>query len=93
MNNSLLETRVYFVKNPNPNPALDTVDGSDRFIAIEHGETKYSKTTVYNQEHANVLNERQQITPAQALAAYECSLFNTWENFDKVTKREEELAK
>lgn len=66
--------KIYFAKS----------DLTGEFIAIEHGTTGYSKTTVYDQTHADVLNERQGNTAAQIKSAVTCSMFGCWENFDKI---------
>ena len=50
------------------------------------------KTTVYTQDHADTLNERQGVTPAQVQAAVICSMFNCWQNFDKITKDHQDRA-
>ena len=54
------------------------------FIAIQHGMTGYYPSTVYTQEHADTLNERQGITRAEVAAAVTCSMFDCWHNFDKI---------
>jgi len=59
------------------------------YIAIEHGTTGYSPTTVYDQDHANVLNERQGITPAMVEAAMMCSMFDNWNRFESLTAMHE----
>jgi len=55
-----------------------------QFIAVKHGETGYYKTTVYDQGHADVLNSRQSLTPADCEAAESCSMFNTWVDFEGI---------
>ena len=78
--------KVYFVKNRMHDPSKDSIDGSDQFIAIKHGATTYSPTTVYDQGHADTLNDRQGITKAMAKAAHTCSMFNGWDKFDGMVK-------
>jgi len=55
------------------------------FVAATHGETGYHTTTVYHQDHADELNRRSGHSPAQVQAAETCSMFDSWENFDKIT--------
>lgn len=71
-----LTMRIYYAKHPS---------GTGDFIAVKHGATGYYKTTVYTQEHAETLNERQGIKPAEVKAAVTCSMFDCWQNFDKLT--------
>lgn len=58
------------------------------FIAIKHGESFYSTTTVHSQGHADELNRRQEITPAEVEAAEMCSIFGCWDNFDSIVEME-----
>jgi hypothetical protein len=77
-------SKIYFATLPSdPNT----------FIGITHGEQGYNTTTVYDQSHADTLNERQGITPAMVDAAVSCSMFNCWANFEKLTETEGRLAK
>ncbi len=61
---------------------LNTQPGT--FIAVKRGETGYYSTTVYDQDHADVLNQRAGHSPAQVQAAETCSMFDSWQNFDKI---------
>lgn len=79
--------RVFYIANPAHDPSQDTVHGSDKFIALREGETGYYKTTVYTQDHADCLNQRQGITPAQLEAAQMCSMFGNWDRFDRIAAR------
>lgn len=63
---------------------LNTQPGT--FIAAKRGETGYYSTTVYHQDHADELNRRSGHSPAQVEAAEMCSMFNCWQNFDKITE-------
>lgn len=69
-----METKTYFAQLPS----------TGEFIGIKHGETGYYRTTVYDQEHANHLNEGQGISPQQVQAALECSMVGNWEKFDSL---------
>ena len=71
-NSTKLEDRVYTFKN--------RVSGD--FIAVKHGdEPGYHNTTVYTQDHCDVLNDRQAITLAEIKAAEACSMSGKWVNF------------
>ncbi len=70
--------RIYIAPHPDPR-----TDG--KFIAIEHGDTDYHITDVDTQEHADTLNKLHSISRAQAKAAVMCSMFDCWQNFDKLT--------
>lgn len=72
-----MENRIYIAKR----------ETTGEFIAIEHGTTGFCITTVYDQDHADVLNERQDITPADAEAAMICSMFGNWHTFDDLAAR------
>ena len=63
---------------------LPLISDPDTFIAIKHGETSYYKTTSYTQSHADVLNSRQGLSPADLSAAESCSMFGCWDNFDTI---------
>lgn len=67
--------RVYYAEHP-------TEDG--KFIAVRHGEAGYYASTVYTQDHANTLNERQGISPAEVEAAVICSMFDNWRKFETI---------
>jgi hypothetical protein len=71
---------IYFTQRP-------TMVGTDEFIAIEHGTQGYSVTTVYDQDHADVLNGRQELHAAEIEAAMMCSMFGNWDNFDSMVER------
>jgi hypothetical protein len=78
--------RIFFAP-----PSHAPASGIDCFLGINEGETGYNETTVYDQDHADVLNKRQGITPAMVEAAVTCSMFNTWSQFDAMTERFEGL--
>jgi hypothetical protein len=67
---------VYFIKEA----------ASGTFVAIRHGEQGYHPTTVYTQEHADCLNQRQGNTEAELEAATICSMFGNWENFSNIVE-------
>jgi hypothetical protein len=71
--------RIYFSQHPS-DPA--------QFIAVKHGDTGYHPTTIHTQDHANALNERQDITPAEVKAAVICSMFDCWRSFDALAADE-----
>lgn len=54
-----------------------------KFIAATFGESGYCTTTVYDQKHADVLNERQGISKAEVMTAEACSMFGGWDSFDE----------
>lgn len=66
-----LTNRVYFARR----------ESTGEIIGIRHGETGFYETTVYDQAHANVLNERQGIEPHEVEAAVACSVMDSWSNF------------
>ena len=68
---------IYITQRP-------TMKGSDEFIAIEHGTSGYSVTTVYDQAHADELNGRQELHEAEIEAAMMCSMFDNWDKFDSM---------
>ena len=57
------------------------------YIAVVHGETGYHATTVYTQEHADTLNERQGNTEAEVKAAVTCSMFDCWDKFQNLADK------
>jgi len=72
--------RVYYAQHPT----------TGEFIAIRHNEPGYYASTVYTQDHADTLNQRQGITPAELDAAIVCSMFDNWRDFAKITARMED---
>lgn len=64
--------RIYYAPHPSE---------KGTFVAIKDGETGYFASTVYTQEHADLLNSRQGISPAEVEAAVICSMFDNWRNF------------
>ena len=72
---TLITNRVYYAPHPSE---------TGEFIAIQHAMTGYYPSTVYTQDHADTLNERQGITRAEVAAAVTCSMFDCWHNFAKI---------
>ena len=62
-------------------------DDPQEFAAIAHGMIGYNEAPlVTSQEQADYWNERQDITPAEAGAACNCSMNDCWDQFDSVVK-------
>ena len=76
-NTTKLEDRVYTFKN--------RVWG--KFIAVKHDDGRgYHDTTVYTQDHCDVLNERQAITPAELKAVELLSMSGKWGNYRSLVR-------
>lgn len=82
-----MNDRIFFAK-----PEYAPMSGDGSFLGITEGERGYSVTTVYDQDYADVLNERQDITEAMVEAAVQCSMFNNWNTFDKLVKMYENAS-
>jgi hypothetical protein len=70
-----------------------TKDMNGDIIAIEHGSNQYMTTKVTSQEEADTLNGMQGITRAQAEAAMTASMFDSWDNFEKIVESIEEARR
>ena len=75
-----LAGRVYYA----PHPSKD-----GEFIAIKEGESGYYASTVYTQDHADILNQRQGITESELEAAIMCSMFDCWRRFYQIVTKME----
>ena len=67
--------KVYIVMHPT----------EDEFVKITHGESGYIIAYgALGQLTADSMNELAGVTAAEVQAAVTCSMFNTWEKFDKI---------
>lgn len=80
-----MEPRIFFAP-----PKHAPMSGESFFLAITEGETGYNASDVFEQAHADVLNERLGNSPAEVEAAVVCSMFNTWNKFDEMVEKFEE---
>lgn len=54
-------------------------------IVIKHGEQGYYPTAqVFTAEHCAKINELNGISPAEVEAAIICSMFDCWQNFERI---------
>jgi len=58
-----------------PEQCMAQLQSTGKFIAIKRGESGYYKTTVYDVEHAQVLNDRFGATEEDVVAMYHGSMF------------------
>lgn len=62
-------------------------DMTGKYIMIEHGKEGYYDTNIETDSEADMMNHIQGNTKAEIEAAHSCSLFNCWDNFNKLKEK------
>ena len=82
--------RLYFQPLVYIAPKPEGSSAAHDFIIITQGETGYRNASPFmTREQADKHHKHHNITPAQVQAAIACSMFDCWQNFDKIAAEHE----